>query len=243
MSKFPNKLTYNLRKPFKYKQWNVVYILMGINVGVYLLSMLMNSISGPGSISQILGLSFVGVIGERGYYGIWQFITYMFVHDTSSIFHILFNMFALYMFGKPLENRLGSIEFLVYYLVSGVAAGLLHFGLQGIAFGVYTSTGSENALIINSAIPLIGASGAVFAIMLAYGVFFAESMIYLFGVLPLKAKNAVLLFGAIELFNLFSSGNSNVSNLTHIGGLLAGIIYLKVRKNINSFKVLFPKRR
>ncbi len=250
MNKFKPVTKFSITKPFPYKSWNVIQILIGINVGIYFLSIIVNSFSNGDIFSHLFGLSFAGVIGEspflqNGIPAPWQLFTYMFAHDPSGLMHILFNMLSLWMIGRTLEKRIGSMEFLTYYLTTGFLAGLLHFALQAIAFAFYAGTGNETALVY-SGIPLIGASGAVFAVLLAFGVYYSESQIMLFGIVPMKARNAILLFGGIEIFNLITSsqgGLNNVSNLTHLGGLLAGAAYLKIRKNINVIKILIPNRR
>ena len=235
-----NPLIRKARTPFKYSYFNAVYYLIGINVAIFLLNIIVNMIPDLRNFfTTFFGLSFSGV---KEYYGVWQFFTYMFLHDTSAIFHILFNMFALYMFGIPLEKRLGSKEFLLFYLLTGTLAGIGHFL---IGMGVYyLPVGSSIKIIADT--PLIGASGAIFAVLLAYGVYFAENIIYLFMVIPVKAKTAILIFGGLELFTLMTSATvqgSNVSNLTHIVGLIAAWFYLWIRKNINPAKVLFKKSR
>lgn len=230
-----NRFTRFLQKPFKYKDFNVTYILIGINVAIFFIGFMANSFpSFTNLIPALLGLSFTGVVQFKLVY---QFFTYMFVHDLNSIFHIFFNMFTLYMIGRPLEQRLGSKEFLLYYLLCGTFAGIFHFLIGGI---VFAATGSFEAPYVSS--PLIGASGAVFAVIFAYGILFSESTLYFFGVLPVKARKAILIFGGIELLSLFSMNVTHISNITHIGGLIAGILYFFIRKRINPFKILFPPK-
>ncbi len=243
-----NKLAYTIQKPFRYRQFNAVYILIGINVGMFFLSLILNSIlirawqlpKGSSPVTTLLGLSWEGV---TQLFGFWQFFTYMFMHDLRSVFHILFNMLVLYMIGKPLEKKLGSSEFLLYYLLTGILAGLTHFGLGGLAVLVGRFQGFENFSSFAN-IPLVGASGAIFAILLAFGVYFSEMVIYVFGLIPMKARTAVLIFGGFEIINLLPGiGREGVSNITHIGGLVAGWLFLLIRKRINPAKVLFKTNR
>jgi len=232
-----NPLLRAARKPFRYQYFNAVYYLIGINVIIFLVNIIFNMIPGmQGVFTYLFGLSYYGV---THLYGVWQFFTYMFLHDTSQIFHLGFNMFALYMFGVPLEKRLGSREFLLFYLLSGTIAGIGHF-LMGFGVSFLADSAAVKVLSIT---PLIGASGAIFALLLAYGIYFAEDTILLFMVIPVKARTAILIFAGIEFFSLLTASGSNVSNLTHIMGLITAWFYIWIRKNINPAKVLFKKSR
>jgi membrane associated rhomboid family serine protease len=153
---------------------------------------------------------------------IWTFITYMFVHGGFS--HILFNMFALYIFGVQVERRMGSREFLLFYFVTGALAGVF-------SFIVYYMTGSYMVI-------LMGASGAIFAVELAYAVFFPDSINYLWGILPLRAPVLVLGFTAIELFSSIFRANSGVAHLTHLAGFAFAWLYFVVRFGIDPWKRL-----
>jgi len=145
---------------------------------------------------------------------IWQLFTYMFLH--ASVWHILLNMFVLWMFGSTLEARLGRKQFLQLYLLSGVGAGLCH---------AVASWG----LII----PMLGASGAVFALLIAYAMLFPDRHItlLLFFVFPLtlKAKHLVLGFALLEILSVISVSHDNVAHFAHLGGLLFGYIYMKAK--------------
>jgi membrane associated rhomboid family serine protease len=151
---------------------------------------------------------------------LWQFVTYMFLHAMNPM-HILFNMLSLWFFGSELEVRWGSKLFLTYYLVCGAGAGLFYvFGIS--VYGLIK--GAEPAAYMD---PVIGASGAVFGVLLAYGVLFGERFIYFFGAFPIKAKYFVLILGVFELVNLLSTGFSGaVANLAHLGGIVTGAIFL-----------------
>lgn len=139
---------------------------------------------------------------------VWQLFTYMFLH--GSFVHILFNMLALWMFGSELENLWGTRRFIKYYFFTGVGAGV--------------TTALLNA---NSIVPTIGASGAVYGLLLAYGVTFPNRPILLYFLFPIKAKYFVILFGLIELFASFSGSRSGIAHLAHLGGLVFGWLYLK----------------
>lgn len=151
---------------------------------------------------------------------IWQPFTYMFLHATNPM-HVLFNMISLWFFGSELELRWGSRFFLTYYIVTGVGAAVVYLlGMIVIAL----IKGHPPAGYTD---PVVGASGAVFGILLAYGLLFGERLIYFFGVFPLKAKHFVLMIGAFELVSLLSAGTGNsVANLAHLGGILTGALFL-----------------
>lgn len=132
----------------------------------------------------------------------------MFLH--GNIFHIFFNMFALFIFGINLETLWGGKKFFSYYVISGLGGGLLHYLINP-----------------NSTIPSIGASGAVYGILLAYGLTFPETILYINFFIPIKAKYAVILFGVTELLLGLSNTSSGIAHFAHLGGILTGLFYLK----------------
>jgi membrane associated rhomboid family serine protease len=138
---------------------------------------------------------------------IWQIFTYMFLH--GGLGHLFFNMLALFMFGSVLEREWGSREFLKYYLLTGVAGGL--------SYALFN---------YGSFVPTVGASGAIYGLLVAYAVLFPNNVIYVWFVIPLKAKWFAIIFGVIEFLASFSSG-SQVAHLAHLGGMAVGYIYLK----------------
>ena len=155
------------------------------------------------------------------YFFIWQPFTYMFLH-SNSVMHVFFNMISLWFFGSELEYRWGSRSFLTYYLVCGLGAGLIYlFGviavglIQGVEPTVYS-------------IPVLGASGAVFGVFLAYGILFGDRVIYFFGIFPMKARIFIMIMGGIELVTLLNTGigGGKVANLAHLGGIITGYLYL-----------------
>jgi membrane associated rhomboid family serine protease len=159
---------------------------------------------GP-SLRPKFGLSPLAV--TQNYY-IWQLVTYIFLH--GGFFHILFNMFGLYMFGSELEATWGTREFTKYFFLCGIG-------------------GAITSVIVSpsSAIPIVGASGAIFGLLLAYGVLFPNRPIYLYMIIPIPAKWFVMIFGAITLLSAVSVSNSGVAYVTHLGGMIFGLIYLK----------------
>ena len=140
---------------------------------------------------------------------VWRFVTYMFLH--AGLFHIALNMFILWMFGSQIEALWGKRTFLIYYFVCGIGAAVV-YGLFNL-FGLSAFT------------PMLGASGAVYGILLAYGLTFPDNIILVFFILPLKAKYAVVLFGLIEFLSIPRGGS--VAHLAHLGGMLAGYIFLQ----------------
>lgn len=139
---------------------------------------------------------------------VWQVFTYMFLH--GSFFHIFFNMYALLLFGRPLEQRWGKGEFFMFYVFTGVCAGVVTFFWN---------------LIGNPYIPTIGASGAIFGIVLAFGLEFPDTMLLLFFFIPIRARYAALIFGGIELVMIATGSMRGIGHFTHLAGLLFGYIY------------------
>lgn len=186
---------------------------------------------------------------------IWQVVTYMFMHDYSSLFHILFNMFALYTFGTSLEYIMGSKRFLNFYLITGFGALALQFLVQGIE--VYNITGSFvnngsfiidavertinfNPEIINKAqaetllstylTPMVGASGAIFGLLIAFGMLFPNAELFIMFIpVPVKAKFIIPVYVLIELFlGVKQFQGDSVAHFAHIGGALFGFILVKM---------------
>ena len=143
---------------------------------------------------------------------IWQFFTYMFLH--GSIGHIGFNMFGLWMFGTELEYNWGTRDFVKYYLVCGIGGGVLVWFMS--FFGFSPST-----------IPTIGASGAIWGLLVAYGLMWPDRMILVSFIFPMKALHFVIIFGALQLFQGFGRSGGGVAYFAHIGGGVTGFIYLK----------------
>jgi membrane associated rhomboid family serine protease len=171
-------------------------IVMGI---VFLLQMVVSN-----RISLTLGL--VPILVWRKYF-LWQLATYIFLH--GGITHLLFNFLALWMFGGELESYWGSRKFLGYFLFCGIGAGICT-----VVFTPYQF------------IPVIGASGAIYGILLAFGWLFPNRLIYIYFLFPIPAKYMVIIFGLIELFSSMEGTGGGVAHLTHLGGLLFGLFYM-----------------
>ena len=205
------------RRPLSYRFYNATLTIIIINVAMYLLMMWFPR------IFSYLALTPYLVVRERA---IWQVVTYMFLHGGG--WHIFINMLVLFIFGSRLEQRLGSSEFLLYYFVSGVGAGI-----ATLAVNWYTGM---------AVIPVVGASGAIFAVMLAFATFFPDTTILVNFFIPLPARIAVLLFTGIEIFSLVFRTRSGVAHLTHLAGFLFGYLYLLIRLGINPARVFFRRR-
>ena len=146
---------------------------------------------------------------------VWQLVTYMFLHDPTGLTHILFNMLMLWMFGADVERTWGTRRFLKYYFLCGIGAGVCVV-LGNMAFGTMNSR-------------TLGASGAIYGLMLAFGMLFPDATVLFSFLFPIKAKYFVLIMGAISFLMTFGSTGSTVSHVAHLGGMVVGYIYLKSR--------------
>lgn len=162
-------------------------------------------------LTNLLGLHFFA----SSDFHVYQFVTYLFMHDPNGISHVLFNMFAVFMFGRTLESIWGAKRFLIFYLITGIGAGLVQE-----LFWTFQSV-PDFALTI-------GASGAVFGILLAFGMLFPNvELMLLFPPIPIKAKWFVIGYGVMELFlGVASFSGDNVAHFAHLGGMLFGIIMI-----------------
>ena len=202
-------------------------------------------------LPKSLGLDITDWGALHFYYGsaahFYQYITYMFLHSTDSLMHILNNMFMLWMFGSVIERYWGPKRFLIYYLITGITAALTQqivwaIDLSSVTSGAYqfVNLGDNGIIPVAEFLNMpttVGASGAVFGLLLAYGMLFPNSeMYYLFLPIPIKAKYIVLLFGAYELFSGVHATGSNVAHFAHLGGMIGGIILILLwrRKKIIS---------
>lgn len=252
------------------------------------------------SIQSVFKIDIVDYLGLHYFsaekFNPYQFITYMFLHGGFT--HILFNMFALWMFGNVLENIWGGKRFLFYYIFTGIGAGLTHYIIfyfqmspvinhinvflshpSLVDFKGFIESGNfkvisydiqnhynafisqyngllnsgHNSQALSAAIEfinqykvdflntpvVIGASGAVFGLLLAFGMMFPNSLIYVYFAIPVKAKWFVMIYGALELYSGFQSSD-NVAHFAHLGGMLFGFILLMIWKK-NQFKNKFNK--
>jgi membrane associated rhomboid family serine protease len=197
----------------------IIKNLLIINAVVYLIQLIFGEVMIGGTPGwYVLNKWFALNPFADGYnFQIWQLITYQFMHGGFS--HILFNMFALWMFGMEIENMWGSKKFLYYYLLCGVAAGLLQLFIP--------------PLLGTAAAVTIGASGAVYGVLIAFGLVFPNRHIYLYFLVPVRAKYLIGFLIILE-FLLIDSAGSNVAHLAHLGGALCGFLYIMFDKTIDA---------
>ncbi len=207
-----------------------IKILIIVNILVFFVT------AAPGLISQAFylygALWPVASASETGMsFQIWQLVTYMFMHGGFA--HIFFNMFALWLFGTEIENYWGTKEFTYYYFICGIGAALIN---------VLTTVGSPY--------PTVGASGAVFGVLLAFGMMFPDRYIFLYFLFPIKAKYFIAGYAALELLMGINSttmgARSNIAHFAHLGGMVVGFAYIKYRQQGFSFTdwidKTFPKK-
>ena len=214
--------------------------------------LIINIICFIGSMIFDQATRFFGVFyPDSPFFKIWQIITYMFMHGGFG--HIFFNMFALVMFGAVIERILGPKRFLNYYLICGLGALVLQYGVQ--AFEVYNIAGTVKAsqflnfnyttgmvstnlpitqdqlgtLLSIYGTPLVGASGAIYGLLLAYGYLFPNAeLMLIFLPVPIKAKYFIPILIVVEIVMGFSNSGSSIAHLAHVGGALFGFILLKM---------------
>lgn len=196
-----------LNKKFRYTYTNVTLKLIIINAAVFLLTMLV-----PRSYGY-LAMVPVYIVYRHWY---WQVLTYMFVHGGFT--HLLFNMLGLFIFGTPVERRIGSKEFLLFYLLTGVLSGV--FSLIS-----YVLAGTN--------VVLVGASGAIYAILLAFAVLYPTARVFIFGILPVRAPVLVIGYTVLEIFNQITGSSQGVAHLTHLAGFAFAYLYFLFRLRIN----------
>ena len=206
--------------------------LLIINVLVFLATFVFAK-TGTCDLDKWLGLHFIGATDFHP----WQFITYMFMHANFE--HIVFNMFALWMFGNTLENIWGSKRFLLFYMVCGIGAGLCQELVQYIQYTTslssYSNVNLGGQIVTMDAylnmMTTVGASGAIYGLLLAFGMMFPDSRIYLYFLLPIKAKWFVIGYAVLELI-MGLGGADNVAHFAHLGGMLFGLLLILYwRKN------------
>lgn len=196
-------------------------------------------------VFQSMGIELASYLGafyfDSPHFRVWQIITYMFMHAGWA--HIFFNMFALYMFGPAVESYMGSKRFFNYYFITGIGALVLQMLVQAIeVHGILGSITFDPAMHYNIspeninrlraiyAEPMVGASGAIFGVLVAFGVLYSETSLYIMLIpIPVKAKYAVIGYIAIELYlGLSQHQGDSVAHFAHLGGALFGYILLKI---------------
>lgn len=211
-------------------------ILIIINVIVYILSLpyfdksalLLRLgtlwIGNPQDFNQNNGIIYTVNTGAY-----WQLLTSMFLHDPRSFFHIFFNMYALYLFGKPLEDRWGKLKFLLFYLGTGI--------LANIASSLFYN------YIIKTPIAMIGASGAIYGVLLAFGGYYPDLVLLLFFVIPMKTKWAIVLFAGLSIFFQLTGSFGGIAHITHLFGFISGYLILLIFFRFNAIKEMFFKKK
>src|SRR4029450_8604594 len=197
-----------------------VKILIITNVAVFLV-LAFSELAG----SHVL-ISYFGLIPTRVTHQLmlWQLVTYMFLH--AEILHLFFNMLTLFMFGNDLERHWGTERFLKYYFITGIGAGVCSW-----------------LVAMDSAAATIGASGAIYGLLLAYGLLYPDRIIFLNFLIPVKVKYLVLLMGAIAFFSSLSGRESGISHIAHLGGMLVGLVFLKGKDWLGQYKIHQEQRR
>ncbi|MCE1195244.1 rhomboid family intramembrane serine protease [bacterium] len=206
-----------LRKPFRYVYFNATLYLIAANVLAFAASIVFPQLKAYMAMNPLAVLSGFA----------WQPVTYMFAH--ASLSHLLVNMIGLFFFGTAVERSMGSKEFLLFYFLTGTLAGLASLGIYIAPGAWYTS--------------LLGASGALFAVLLAFAIVNPEAKIFLYGILPIRAPVMVVGYAAIEVASQLFSFESSVAHLTHLAGFLWAWLYFVLRFGINPAKRLFTRRR
>ena len=197
-----------------------VKFLLIVNVGVFIVQTVIGS-----SLEQQLTFYFglVPPLVLQNLY-LWQLFTYQFLH--GGLFHLLFNMLAVWMFGCDLERRWGSNFFLRYYFISAIGGGFLNTVFLPSQMG-----------------PSIGASAGVYGLLLAYGLIYPTRIVYFYFLFPIKMKHFVWIIGAIAFYNSITSGQSGIAHLAHLGGMVFGYLYLRTGNPLDKFKDYLDRRR
>jgi|APTNR8051073442_1049403.scaffolds.fasta_scaffold02490_10 rhomboid family protein len=203
----------------------VIKFILLINVAVFILQYFVMELIFVGGMplnkyfSDIFALQSTNYsfsFAEKSFWP-WQLLTFQFMH--ADIWHLFFNMFAIWMFGIELENSWGSRRFLFYYLLTGIGAGLVQLAI--------------------SAGPTIGASGGVFGVLLAFGMMNPDRKIFIFPIfIPIKAKYFVMIYAGLELFLGITGSSDGVAHLAHVGGAVAGFLLIKFGDQLGIYKLL-----
>jgi membrane associated rhomboid family serine protease len=197
-----------------------VKALIIVNIGVFLLQV----------ASHFLGSNFIAL-----YFGLvpgsvtenlmlWQLVTYMFLH--GGVFHLFFNMLTLFMFGNELERFWGTPRFLSYYFITGIGAGICSWAVTPHSDSV-----------------VIGASGAIYGLLLAYGVTYPNRIVYVNFLLPLKVKWLVIIMGAMAFVSSIGGSDSGVANIAHLGGMVIGYLFLKGKDWYDRYRYFDEQRQ
>jgi rhomboid family protein len=197
-----------------------VKLLIIVNVAIFVLRALLG-LMGSSALDFYFGLIPIAVTHDLK---IWQLVTYMFLH--YDIWHLFFNMLALFMFGNDLERYWGTSRFLTYYFVTGIGAGICSWMVS-----------------MNSPIATLGASGAIYGLLLAYGLLYPNRIVYLNFLFPVKVKWLVIIYGAIAFLSSISGGDRGVNNVAHLGGIVVGYLYLRGGDWLGKYQIYREQHR
>lgn len=206
-----------IQRRFPFKFYNAALIIIGANIVIYFLTMISQN------LLYYLPMWPAQVVINHWW---WQVVTYMFVHGSFT--HVLFNMLGLFVFGVALERKVGSTEFLVFYFVNGTLAGLF-------SLAVYWFTGQTSVI-------LLGASGAVYALLVAAAAYYPTATVNLYFVLPIQIPYLALIYLAIDIFGAIRGG-TGIAHLTHLSGAGFAFLYLLIRLRINPIREFRNTRR
>lgn len=198
-----------INRQFKYRNINSWLFIVAVNIGVYLAVQIYSNFVYYTSLVPLY-------VYFRHYY--WQFFTYMFTH--ASFWHLLSNMFVLFVFAPVIEHRIGTGEFLLFYLLVGVLSGVLSYFTYWCSGMYYTV--------------LLGASGAIYGLMFLFTMLFPEAVLLVFGLIPIRAPLLILIYFLIDFFGMFST--DGVAHLVHLYGLLVALLYSVIRMRMNPLK-------
>lgn len=198
-----------INRQFRYKNINSWAFILAVNVIVYLSIQLFSNIVYYTSLVPLY-------VYFKHYY--WQFFTYMFTH--ASFWHLLSNMFALFVFAPVIERKIGTGEFLLFYILVGVLSGVASYFTYWYSGMYYTV--------------LLGASGAIYGLMFLFTMLFPEAVLLIFGLIPIRAPLLILIYFFIDFFGMFST--DGVAHLVHLYGLLFALLYSVIRMRMNPLK-------
>jgi membrane associated rhomboid family serine protease len=225
----------------------VIKFLLISNVAIFLLQYFLLGMlkSGNVGIGDVFIKNFALFTINSPFFRPWQVFTYQYLHGGFS--HLFFNMFALWMFGMELENLWGSKTFFIYYTVCGIGAGLANIFLAPL----FTTIAPN--------VPTIGASGSIYGVLIAFGMLFPNRLIYIYFMLPIKAKYLVVIYILIEVFAVASQSESGIAHFAHLGGGVVGFLYVyfilnkgrpmqfkdenKTSNVFDNFKDMFDKKK
>ena len=194
--------------------------LLFLNVGIFLFTVTILTLFDPRDyfFKLFCQMPYLAVLRFQ----IWRFFTYMFLHADGM--HLLFNMMALWFFAPRLEMRWGAKGFLKFYFICGVGAAVVH-SIFTLFFGAKTLL--PDGEVVRGVEYMIGASGAIYGILLAYALYWPDETVLLYFVIPMRIKYMVLLFGLVEFIGSVNRAGSHISHITHLGGLLTAFLYLR----------------